>query len=480
MPKGTIDKLIINSPYEEPAQFWKYERETRLFDLVQGRRPAGYVVASGDSKAFDDPGIFVEIPLVNQIRPRIMAWREAGYPGVTSITKRLLEHWRDPEEFETRRFFFCQLEAIETLIWLLEAPASERVGIDVPGDGGAFMRQCCKMATGSGKTIVMAMVIAWHILNKVAYPMDARFAKNVLIMAPGLTVKNRLGVLEPAAEGNYYEAFSIVPPALFDKLRQGKVMVRNWHALSWDSEEQIKKRRADNAAAEAKDITELKAAENAVETATLEMKRNEVISKIDAEKNAQNLEEASANLAQFRETLELKRVARLADVRILELQRDRARKSMEYASVNMEKLSIRAAIDGMVVLTPTWMQGQMREVQEGDQVFPGNPIMQIVNPAGMQVRARVNQADVTSLRLGQSVQVRLDAYPELVFAGKLDSLAAVGATSSMNQKVRTFTAVFSIAGSDPRLLPDLSAAVDIPLAAVPGRTEQAQNMKKQN
>jgi len=247
-----------------------------------------------------------------------------------------------------------------------------------------------------------------------------------------------------------------------------------------DLEEQIKKRRADNAATEAKDITELKAAENAVETATLEMKRNEVISKIDAEKNAQNLEEAKANLAQLRETLELKRVARQSDARILELQRDRARKAMEYARLNMEKLSIHAAIGGMVVLIPTWMQGQMREVQEGDQVFPGNPIMQIVNPAGLQVRARVNQADVTSLRLGQSVQVRLDAYPELVLAGKLDSLAAVGATSSMNQKVRTFTAVFSIAGSDPRLLPDLSAAVDVPLNATASRTEQAQNIKKQN
>ncbi|MBI1749933.1 MAG: HlyD family efflux transporter periplasmic adaptor subunit [Acidobacteria bacterium] len=235
-----------------------------------------------------------------------------------------------------------------------------------------------------------------------------------------------------------------------------------------DLEEQIKKRHADNAAAEAKDITELKAAENAVETATLEMKKNEVISKIDAEKNAQNLEEAKANLAQLRETLELKRVARQADVRILELQRDRARKAMEYAHVNMEKLSIRAAIGGMVVLTPTWMQSQMREVQEGDQVWSGNPIMQIVNPAGMQVRARVNQADVTSLRLGQAVQVRLDAYPELVLAGKLDSLAAVGATSSMNQKVRTFAAVFSIQGTDPRLLPDLSAAVEIELERYAG------------
>lgn len=173
MARATIDRLIINSPYEEPARHWRYERETRTFDLAEGRRPAGYVVATGDSKAFDDPGIFVEIPLVNQIRPRVNAWRKAGYPGVSSITKRLLEHWCDPEEFEARRFFFCQLEAIETLIWLTEAPAAERVGIDLPGDGGAFMRQCCKMATGSGKTIVMAMVIAWHILNKVACPQDA-------------------------------------------------------------------------------------------------------------------------------------------------------------------------------------------------------------------------------------------------------------------------------------------------------------------
>jgi len=265
----------------------------------------------------------------------------------------------------------------------------------------------------------------------------------------------------------------------FDRQNQERAALDR-RAEYLDLEEQIKKRRADNSAAEAKDVTELKAAENAVETANLEMRRNEVISKIDAEKNGQNLEEAKANLAQLRETLELKRVARQADVRILELQRDRARKAMEYASINMEKLSIRAAIGGMVVLTPTWMQGQMREVQEGDQVYPGNPILQIVNPAGMQVRARVNQADVTSLRLGQSVQVRLDAYPELVFAGKLDSLAAVGATSSMNQKVRTFTAVFSIEGGDPRLLPDLSAAVDVPLAGAAGRTEQAQNVKKQN
>ncbi|MFS8860747.1 BPTD_3080 family restriction endonuclease [Synechococcus sp. H60.4] len=244
MARTTIDRLIINSPYEEPRQHWRYNRETRLFELVEGRRPAGYVVATPGSKSFDDPGIFVEIPLVNQIRPRVKAWREAGYPGVTSITKRLLDHWRDPEEFNRRRFFFCQLEAVETLIWLTEAPPAERVGIEIPGDGGDFDRRCCKMATGTGKTIVMAMVIAWHILNKVANPQDARFSKNVLVVAPGLTVKKRLAVLEPAGAGNYYEAFDIVPSALLDKLRQGKVLIRNWHALAWESEEQIKKRKS--------------------------------------------------------------------------------------------------------------------------------------------------------------------------------------------------------------------------------------------
>jgi len=244
MPQSTIDRLIVNSPYEEPHHHWHYDRTTRLFDLVDGRRPAGYVIASGDSKAFDDPGIFIEIPLVNRIRPRVKAWREAGYPGVTSITKRLLEYWRDPEEFEARRFFFCQLEAIETLIWLMEAPPADRVGIEIVGDGGPFIRQCCKMATGSGKTVVMAMAIAWHVLNKVANSQDARFSKNVLVVAPGLTVKKRLAVLIPSDEGNYYERFRVVPPALLDNLRQGKVLVTNWHALSWETEEQIKKKRS--------------------------------------------------------------------------------------------------------------------------------------------------------------------------------------------------------------------------------------------
>src|SRR3954469_24379146 len=126
MAADQITQLIINSPYEEPSRHWRYDRESRGFQLVEERRSAGYVVATPGSKAFDDPGVFVELPLVNKIRPRVRQWREAGYPNVTGVTKKLLEHWRDPEEREFRRFFFCQLEAIETLIWLAEASPAEK------------------------------------------------------------------------------------------------------------------------------------------------------------------------------------------------------------------------------------------------------------------------------------------------------------------------------------------------------------------
>lgn len=247
MPAKGITHLIINSPYAAPKHHWRYHRETQKFSFEEGRRPAGYVIASESSKAFDDPGRFIPIDLVNKIRPRVETWRKAGYAGVTGITRRLLEHWHD-EDRRTRkrqRFFFCQLEAIETLIWLAEAPTSERVGIAIPSDGGAFQRLCCKMATGSGKTVVMAKLIAWQVLNKVAYPQDDRFSKHVFVVAPGLTVKTRLQVLQPAGPGNYYDEFDIVPTgSMRDQLRQGKVLVRNWHALNWETEEKFRKRRS--------------------------------------------------------------------------------------------------------------------------------------------------------------------------------------------------------------------------------------------
>ncbi|HWG38313.1 MAG TPA: DEAD/DEAH box helicase family protein [Terriglobales bacterium] len=229
----TIPELIICSPYTAPGEHWRYVRESQSFRREPTRRPAGYVKATPNAQGVNDPGVFVPLPLVNQIRERVAAWRDAGYAGVTGTTRRLLEHWLDPEQRPSnRRLFFCQLEAIETLIWLAEAPAAARQGVNVPGDGGAFLRYCSKMATGTGKTAVMAMLIAWQALNKVAAPQDKRFSKNFLVVAPGLTVKSRLQVLVPAGAGNFYAEFELVPAGLRDQLRQARVLIHNWHALA--------------------------------------------------------------------------------------------------------------------------------------------------------------------------------------------------------------------------------------------------------
>jgi len=238
-----IDHLIINSPYEEPHRHWDYNPHRMAFELAEGRRSSGYTVASTEKRLINDPGVFVSIPLVNQIRQRIKEWRANGYAGISGITKQLLEHWRDAEA-RTNRLFFCQLEAIETLIWLTEAPAAEKVGIDIPSDGGELARICSKMATGTGKTIVMAMLIAWQSLNKINYPNKKGFAKDFLVVAPNLTVRSRLSVLLPAGAENYYDAFNVVPLGLREQLRQAKVVVRNWHALAWDTEEKLKQKRS--------------------------------------------------------------------------------------------------------------------------------------------------------------------------------------------------------------------------------------------
>src|SRR5205085_4764332 len=133
VPTATIDQLIISSPYDEPTEHWKYDRETRRFTREAGRRPAGYVRASDASKSFDDPGEFVELPLVNKIRPRVVALRTADYPGCSGITKRLLKHWRDIEQRTDKRFFFFQIDSIELLMCLAVAHESMRIGIKVPG-----------------------------------------------------------------------------------------------------------------------------------------------------------------------------------------------------------------------------------------------------------------------------------------------------------------------------------------------------------
>jgi type III restriction enzyme len=241
----TPTHLIINNPYAAPSSHWAYDRQRQTFDQAPARRRAGYTMATPGANPLNDPGVFVEIELVNLIRPRVNDWRANGYVGVTATTRALLEHWNDPSQRDpSKRFFFCQLEAIETMIWLTEAPAAEKVGIDVPSDGGSFRRLCSKMATGSGKTIVMAMLIAWQALNKAANKQDARFSSNVLLVAPGLTVRKRLEVLKPEGPDNYFDLFRVVPDGLMQTLRaHARIRVINWHKLQWETEAKLAKKK---------------------------------------------------------------------------------------------------------------------------------------------------------------------------------------------------------------------------------------------
>ena len=221
-----VDNPIVNSPFEEPARYWAYEEGQPV--PKEGRRPAGYYLKArtrGPQTSLLEEK-FVPLEQVNTIRERVKVWRERGYPGVTPITRQLLNHWNNPDR--ERKLFFCQREAVESLIWLVEASAAEKQGIAIPKDNG-LTRYACKMATGSGKTVVMGMVIAWQVLNKLDNPQDRRFSDAVLLVCPNLTIRERLQVLFPWKSGNYYDKFDLVPRGVLERLRQGKFEVTNWH-----------------------------------------------------------------------------------------------------------------------------------------------------------------------------------------------------------------------------------------------------------
>ena len=164
----------------------------------------------------------------------------ADYAGVSRTTLELLKYWR--REGRLFRLFFAQIEAVETIIFLVEARSDLRQGIEVPrdepGQDGiqkgytAFTRYACKMATGSGKTIVMGMLAAWSILNKVAARTDNRFSDTVLAVCPNVTIRNRLQELDPArGEASVYRTKDLVPPHLMADLSRGRVIVTNWHVF---------------------------------------------------------------------------------------------------------------------------------------------------------------------------------------------------------------------------------------------------------
>jgi len=226
---------------------------------------------------------------------------------------------------------------------------------------------------------------------------------------------------------------------------------------------QVAQKQTDEDIARAKDDTAMKQAEDELKRAQLEVQRNEVVSRIDAEKNQEAVDEGQATLKQLKETYQLKRAAAAAAIKILEIQRDRAKEAMRYALANAAKMTVHSPMAGVVVYNTIWLGGRMGTVQQGEQVRPGVPFLQVVDPSRMEVRVELNQVDLLKVHPGQQAQMHLDAYPGMMLPAILDELSPLGHTGQFTEMVRSFTARFLVQGNDPRLLPDLSAAMDLDL-----------------
>ena len=237
MSNFEVPSPILSSPYEEPKEHW-WILEGQPAERRTGRRPALYFYREPGRDDAARGGIAIEMKLVNRIREAVKAWRVSGYAGVTRTTLELLQHWRS--EGSSRRFF-AQIEAAETIIFLIEARVDFRQGLEIPRDEpsderkeidgfNGFLRYACKMATGTGKTTVMAMLAAWSILNKVNDRSDARFSDVVLVVVPNVTIRDRCRELDPElGEASLYRTRDLVPGHLMERLRQGKLIVTNWH-----------------------------------------------------------------------------------------------------------------------------------------------------------------------------------------------------------------------------------------------------------
>jgi HlyD family secretion protein len=248
----------------------------------------------------------------------------------------------------------------------------------------------------------------------------------------------------------------------FDRQNEIKSYLTN-RATYLDLLHQIAEQKASAAAAKAQDETNIQTAMDQLSTAQLEMQRLEILPRIQQQITREQLTEAQATLKELQQTYNLRRQAAAAGLRDLEIQAAQARANMLHSQHNEERMAITAPIAGVVVLQSIWKQGRFGQVEEGDQVYPGTGFMQVVNPSAMQVTAMVNQIDVLSLHAGQRGRVRLDAYPSLAFPATLAQLSPIGSPGQFSGTVRTFRAIFSIQGHNPKLMPDLSAAVDVQL-----------------
>ncbi len=246
-PQVTIENPVINSPFRIPERHFKFTDDGITDVIEEGRRESSYFIPVAKPRGHG-PQITLdtewtedrrkENEFINQIRRRVGPWRDSGYQGatITSTTRRLLEYWKNPDR--DKPLYFCQIEALETAIYITEVAKklndawidNQLVAANKAGNSDLY-RIAFKMATGSGKTIVMAMLIAWQTLNKLANPTDSRFSDAFLIITPGITIKDRLRVLLPNDSENYYRKLDVVPSDLMEELTKVKVVITNFHAF---------------------------------------------------------------------------------------------------------------------------------------------------------------------------------------------------------------------------------------------------------
>lgn len=247
---------ILNSPYEEPKLHHKLDENGQPTNAApaNGRRRSSLYSPVPKPKRSRDSSEQLNLlqeefagldphGIINQIRGHVKTWRELPNPSdwsVTPTTRRLLQYWRDPANFPSIRPFFCQLEAVETVIWLTEvARKNPRLYANIwthveRGNEIAnpeLLRIALKMATGAGKTTVMAMLIAWQTLNAVRTTNSKMFTKGFLVIAPGITIKDRLRVLQPGGPESYYAERNLVPSDMLTDLQRAKVVITNYHAF---------------------------------------------------------------------------------------------------------------------------------------------------------------------------------------------------------------------------------------------------------
>ncbi|WP_447978477.1 BPTD_3080 family restriction endonuclease [Candidatus Nitrospira bockiana] len=260
MSDDFFSKPILNSPYVCPSRHWELDDQGQpTHKIIEKRRPAEFITPIPKPKkrkasekqasiVFDEgKGLSTQeqqydiTAIINGVRDQVDAWRKLQNPSdwqVTPETARLLQHWRH-HKFSNTRPFFCQVEAVETAIWLAEVAPNSKAGkgflehlANANNDANPGLnRLALKLATGAGKTTVMAMLIAWQTINAVRRPNSKKFTRGFLVVTPGLTIKDRLRVLQPNDPDSYYASRELVPNDLLDEVRDAKIVITNYHAF---------------------------------------------------------------------------------------------------------------------------------------------------------------------------------------------------------------------------------------------------------